>query len=103
MRIMRQFLKAFSWACMAILSAGSLCPVHAQSSSGSVTSVQGKSSSAPQEKPKAKKTWTEDDVTGLRKPWDNYEEEKALGTQQSAAASAKQQSANPASAGGPAG
>src|ERR1700751_1675870 len=103
--MMKQFLKAFSWGCMAILSAGSLYPVHAQSSSGSATPVQGKSSAASQEKPRAKKTWTEDNITGLRKPWDNYEEEKSLAARPSvaASASAKQQSANPASAGVPAG
>jgi hypothetical protein len=99
--MMKQFLQVCSWGILAILSVGSLAPARAQTSQGSVTPVQGPSSSSAQEKPRPKRTWTEDDVTSLRKPWDNYEYEKALAAQSSATAStsAKQQSAVPPSAG----
>ena len=97
---MKQFLQVCSWGILAILSVGSPAPARAQTSQGSVTPVQERSSA--QGKPRPKKTWTEDDVTSLRKPWDKYEDEKALAAQSSAtaSASAKQQSAVPPSAGG---
>ncbi len=95
--MMKRSLQVCSLGILAILSVGSLAPAHAQTSQGSGTPVQGQSSSSAQEKPRPKKTWTDDDVKGLRKPWDNDEGVAA----EPAGASAKQQSAVPAHAGGP--
>jgi hypothetical protein len=97
---MKKSLQVCSWGILAIISMGSLVPAHAQTSQGSGTSDQGQSSSFAQEKPRPKKTWTEDDVKSLRKPWDNYEEDKALAARSSAVASAKQRSAVAATASG---
>jgi len=97
---MRKSLQVCSWGILATISVGSLAPAHAQTSQDPGNSVQGQSSSSAREKPRPKKTWTEDDVKNLRKPWDNYEEEKALAAQSSAATSAKQQSALAATASG---
>ena len=90
---MKQSLQVCSWGILAILSEGLLAPAHAQTSQGPGTPVQEQSSSSAQEKPRPKKTWTDDDVKSLRKPWDNYEEDKALAAHSSAEASAKHQSA----------
>ena len=44
-------------------------------------------------KPKAKRVWTNDDVTSLRQPSDVYEEEKRLKAEEAAAAKTKEKPA----------
>ena len=97
---MKKSLQLCSWGILAIISMGSQAPARAQASQDPGNSVQGQAFSCAREKPRPKKTWTEDDVKSLRKPWDNYEEEKALAARSSAEASTKQRSALAATASG---
>lgn len=92
---MKQSLRFSTWGILAVLLAGSFASAHAQTSHGPETPVSGQSSSSTQEKPKPKKTWTDDDVKSLRKPWDNYED---VAAQSPAGTSAKQSAAAPGNA-----
>lgn len=51
-------------------------------------SAQGQTSPSTKEKPKAKKVWTEDDISSVRKPWDDYQDQKAAAQQKASAAPA---------------
>jgi chromosome segregation ATPase len=82
------------WKMAVLLSVGVFCPLHAQNAPR--TTIQSKNSTDSKAKPKARKVWTNDNITSLRTPADEYQEwadEKNTG----ASASAEPQKSSPAS------
>lgn len=74
------------WALAAMLTFGALGPVSAQTTSESAPSPTARHSSDAKTNPKSPRVWTNDDITSLRTPADNYINKKANAKPESAAA-----------------
>jgi hypothetical protein len=73
---MMKFLRICCWEIVAIISLGALGPLPAQTTSESAPSAQAQRSADQKSRPKAGRTWTNDDLTSLRTTADTYKDQR---------------------------